>query len=166
MPISPTYPGVYIDELQSSVHTITGVPTSIAGFVGAASRGPPDAPVHVSSFAEFQRIFGGVSPDSPLSYAVYQFYLNGGSEAEVVRLAHPDAKASTITLGGNVPLVAIGPGAWGDNLRVRVDYDTAAGPPPDDNTPATSYNLTVLDTGTGVLERFLNISTTPAAPRR
>ena len=40
MPISPTYPGVYIDELTSSVHTITGVPTSIAAFVGAASRGP------------------------------------------------------------------------------------------------------------------------------
>ena len=164
MPISPTYPGVYIDELTSSVHTITGVPTSIAAFVGAASRGPTAAPVHISSFADFQRTFGGVSSDSPLSYAVYQFYLNGGSEAEVVRLAHTDAAAATITLGGDVPLVAIGPGTWGDGLRVRIDYNTAAGPP-QGGAAATSYNLSVLDTGTGVLERYLNISTTPADPQ-
>lgn len=164
MPISPTYPGVYIDELTSSVHTITGVPTSIAAFVGAASRGPASGPVHISSFGDFQRTFGGVSSDSPLSYAVYQFYLNGGSEAEVVRLAHSDAAPSKINLGGDVPLVAIGPGAWGDALRVRVDYQTAAGPPAD-GKPATSYNLSVLDTGTGVLERYLNISTTPADPQ-
>lgn len=164
MPISPTYPGVYIDELTSSVHTITGVPTSIAAFVGAASRGPTSAPVHISSFADFQRTFGGVSSDSPLSYAVYQFYLNGGSEAEVVRLAHPDAAAATITLGGDVPLVAIGPGTWGDALRVRIDYNTAAGPPTG-RKAATSYNLSVLDTGTGVLERYLNISTTPTDPQ-
>ncbi len=164
MPISPTYPGVYIDELTSSVHTITGVPTSIAAFVGAASRGPTTAPVHISSFADFQRIFGGVSSDSPLSYAVYQFYLNGGSEAEVVRLAHSDAAPATITLGGNVPLVAIGPGTWGDALRVRIDYNTAVGPPTG-GAAATSYNLSVLDTGTGVLERYLNISTTPTDPQ-
>jgi uncharacterized protein len=164
MPISPTYPGVYIDELPSSVHTITGVPTSIAAFVGAASRGPINGPVHISSFADFQRTFGGVSPDSPLSYAVYQFYLNGGSEAEVVRLAHSDAVAAPLDLGNNVSLVAIGPGAWGSKLRVRIDYQTAAGPPAG-NAAATSYNLSVLDTGTGVLERYLNISTTPADPR-
>jgi phage tail sheath protein FI len=164
MPISPTYPGVYIDELTSSVRTITGVPTSIAAFVGAASRGPTGAPVHISSFADFQRTFGGVSSDSPLSYAAYQFYLNGGSEAEVVRLAHPDAAAATITLGGDVPLVATDPGTWGAALRVRIDYKTAAGPPTG-GTDATSYNLSVLDTGTGVLERYLNISTTPADPQ-
>jgi phage tail sheath protein FI len=159
MPISPTYPGVYIDELTSSVHTITGVPTSIAAFVGAASRGPTDAPVHISSFADFQRAFGPVSSDSPLSYAVYQFYQNGGSEAEVVRLTHTDAAASKITLAGDVPLVASGPGSWGDKIRVRVDYDTAV--PPVDNNPATSYNLTVLDKGSGVIESYLNVSTTP-----
>lgn len=164
MPISPTYPGVYIDELPSSVHTITGVPTSITAFVGAASRGPVNGPVHISSFAEFQRTFGGVSPDSPLSYSVYQFYLNGGSEAEVVRLVHSDAVPAPLDLGNGVLLAAIGPGAWGSKLRVRVDYQTAAGPPAG-NAAATSYNLSVLDTGTGVLERYLNISTTPSDPR-
>jgi phage tail sheath protein FI len=164
MPITPTYPGVYIDELPSSVHTITGVPTSVAAFVGAASRGPTDAPVHTGNFGDFQRTFGGVSSDSPLSYAVYQFYLNGGSDAEVVRLAHSDAKAATLDLGGGVTLLAIGPGTWGASLRARVDYQTASGPPTG-GADATSYNLSVMDTSTGVLESYLNISTTPTDPQ-
>ena len=161
MPISPTYPGVYIEELTSSVHTITGVPTSVAAFVGAASRGPTGAPVHCGSFGDFQRTFGAVSSDSPLSYAVYQFYLNGGSDAEVVRLAHADAVAATLDLGDGVTLLAIGPGTWGDSLLARVDYQTASGPPTG-GAAATRYNLSVMDTSTGVLESYLNISTTPS----
>src|SRR5262249_2075783 len=81
-----------------------------------------------------------------------------GSEAEVVRLS--SGAASKIALDG-VPLVARGPGTWGDALRVRVDYDTASGPPTG-GADATSYNLTVLDTGTGTRESFLNVSTDPA----
>ena len=170
MPVSPTFPGVYIDEVKSAVHTITGVPTSIAAFAGGAVRGPTDRPVHITSFADFQRIFGGVVAGSALGYAVYQFYANGGSEAEVVRLVHSgdagnganNAKASTIGLPGTptVPLVARGEGAWGDNLRARVDYATA-------ETVATGgtrtlYNLTVFDKGTGALERYLNVSSKAA----
>jgi hypothetical protein len=42
MPATLSYPGVYIEEIPSGVHTITGVATSIAAFVGAALRGPTD----------------------------------------------------------------------------------------------------------------------------
>lgn len=157
MPVSPTYPGVYIDEISSGVHTITGVPTSIAAFVGSTLRGPTDGPVHITSLADFQRTFGDISSASPVSMAVYQFYLNGGSEAEVVRLSNGDAAKIDLT---DVPLVAKGPGAWGKALRVRVDYDTASGPPGGGGA-VTSYNLTVLDTLTGTRETFLNISTSP-----
>jgi phage tail sheath protein FI len=158
MPITPTYPGVYIDELPSSVHTITGVPTSIAAFVGAASRGPTDAPAHCGSFGDFQRTFGGVSSASPLSYAVYQFYLNGGSDAEVVRLAPTDAVPATLDLGNGVKLDAIGPGTWGDSLRARVDDQTSG-------AAGAAYNLSVFDTSTGVLESYRNISITPGEPQ-
>ena len=158
MPITPTYPGVYIDELPSSVHTITGVPTSIAAFVGAASRGPTDAPVHCGSFGDFQRTFGGVSSASPLSYAVYQFYLNGGSDAEVVRLAPTDAVPATLDLGNGVKLAAIGPGTWGNGLRARVDDQTSG-------APHAVYNLSVFDTSTGVLESYRNISITSGDPQ-
>jgi len=40
MPITTSYPGVYIEELPSGVRTITGVATSIAAFVGWAAQGP------------------------------------------------------------------------------------------------------------------------------
>ncbi len=40
MPVSVTYPGVYIQELPSGVRTVSGVATSIAAFVGRALRGP------------------------------------------------------------------------------------------------------------------------------
>ena len=100
MPVSPTYPGVYIDEIPSGVHTITGVATSIAAFVGATERGPTDRPVHITSLADFQRTFGAVDTKWPVSVAVYQFYLNGGSEAEVVRLSTGAACEDRPTHGG------------------------------------------------------------------
>jgi phage tail sheath protein FI len=164
MPVTPTFPGVYIDEVASAVHTITGVPTSVAAFVGSAPRGPTDAPVHITSFADYQRIFGGVQPTSPLSYAVYQFYLNGGSEAEIVRLVHSvttttadavKAVAATVALksGTNtVTLTARGEGTWANGLRVRVDDATASGP------GTNTYNLAIFDPTTRVVvERFRNI---------
>ena len=64
MPVTPTYPGLYIQETQSSVHTITPAPTNIAVFIGythplktlAANWGQP---VLVNGFADYQRNFGG-----------------------------------------------------------------------------------------------------------
>ena len=52
MPITPTYPGVYIEELPSGVRTITGVATSVTAFVGRARRGPTDKATTIHSFGE------------------------------------------------------------------------------------------------------------------
>ena len=60
MPVAPTYPGVYIEEIPSGVHTLTGVGTSITAFIGYTSRGPVNDPVHIFSFADFERAFGGL----------------------------------------------------------------------------------------------------------
>jgi phage tail sheath protein FI len=89
MPVQPTYPGVYIEEIPSGVRTITGVATSIAAFVGRARRGPVNEPVTLNSFGDFERIFGGLWADSTLGYAVRGFYLNGGGQAVIVRLFGP-----------------------------------------------------------------------------
>ena len=86
MPVQPTYPGVYIEELPSGVRTITGVATSITGFLGKAVRGPADQPVTITSFSDYERIFGGLHRDMTLSYAVRDFFLNGGGQAVIVRL--------------------------------------------------------------------------------
>jgi phage tail sheath protein FI len=88
VPVTTSYPGVYVTEAGSGVHTITGVATAIAAFAGRADRGPTDDPVTINSFSDFERLFGGLSLNSKLGYAVRDFYLNGGSHAVIVRLHH------------------------------------------------------------------------------
>ena len=95
MPTVLNYPGVYIEELPSGVRTITGVPTSITAFVGRAWRGPLDEPVKVNSYADYERMFGGLWVGSSMSYAVQQFFSNGGSQAIVVRVVTRTEAAGT-----------------------------------------------------------------------
>lgn len=61
MPVTPEYPGVYVEEIANEPHTIEGVDTSIAAFVGAAARGPVNTPIQITSFSDFENIFGGLS---------------------------------------------------------------------------------------------------------
>src|SRR5215471_14515508 len=93
MAIAPTYPGVYVQEIPSGVRTIAGVATSIAAFVGRAPFGPVCQPVTISSFGDYQRTFGGLSLDSTMSYAVNDFFQNGGSQAVIVRLYRPQGSS-------------------------------------------------------------------------
>ena len=86
MPATLTYPGVYIEEIPSGVRTITGVATSITALIGRAMRGPVNKATTINSLGDFERIFGGLWLDSSLGYAVRDFYLNGGSQAIIVRL--------------------------------------------------------------------------------
>ena len=157
MPVTPSYPGVYIEEVPSGVRTISGVSTSVTAFVGSALRGPVDKPVHLGSFEEFERIFGGLWIDSLMSYAVRSFFLNGGGQAIVVRV-HNGAKTAEIDLGGT-KLKARSPGKWGEKLRASVSY------PAPDLDPKV-YNLRVRDEETSFEERFLNISADSNSPRR
>src|SRR5258708_7433614 len=80
-----TYPGVYIQELPSPVHTIAGVATSIAAFVGYTARGIDNRAQAIFSFSDFERLYGGLASNSEVSYAVQQFFLNGGTQAYIVR---------------------------------------------------------------------------------
>lgn len=156
MPVTPTYPGVYIEEVPSGVRTITGVATSVTAFIGRALRGPTDRPRLVQSFAEFDRVYGGLWTDSLMSYAVQHYFLNGGRDALICRVQNGGA-AATLTLPTDFDLVAASEGEWGNQLRARVDDDTR---PLEPGEPANSlFNLSVKDMGTGTVERFLNVST-------
>ncbi|MGK7911162.1 MAG: phage tail sheath family protein [Synechococcus sp.] len=90
MPTTPTYPGVYIEEIPSGVRTITGVATSIAAFIGRTLQGPVNEPTTINSYGDFERLFGGLHEEYLMSYAVKDFYQNGGSQALIVRLIHPN----------------------------------------------------------------------------
>ncbi len=170
MPSVLSYPGIYIEEIPSGVRTITGVATSITAFIGRAPRGEVDRAVRVQSFAEYSRLFGGLSRSSPMSYAVSQFFQHGGRDALIVRVFNGDADTdtATITLGttsGNLVLEAASPGTWGSRLRAGVDHLTR------DTSDTLLFNLTVeeLDRagGTTVVasEPFRNISVSPASVR-
>ena len=138
MPVTPTYPGVYIEEIPSGVRTITGVATSIAAFVDNFRRGPLNQAVRIFSFADCEREFGGLDAQSEASYAIQQFFLNGGSEAYLVRVGTTPLAAATtvINSGASTALRATAarrirgaavdnPGTWGNFLRLEVNYDTA-----------------------------------------
>jgi phage tail sheath protein FI len=159
MPSSLSYPGVYIQEVPSGVRAITGVATSITAFIGRALRGAVDEPVQVSSFGEFQRSFGGLWAESTLGYAVYHYFLNGGTKALIVRVHNGALTASgelVLADSATQSLIAANPGAWGASLRIRIDHDTR---PTDPTEIADSlFNLQVKDLATGRLETHLNLS--------
>jgi phage tail sheath protein FI len=93
MPAALSYPGVYVEELPSGVRTITGVATSVAAFIGRARRGPVDEAVDITGFGDFERIFGGLWEGSSMSFAVRDFFLNGGARAVIVRLFNDGGSA-------------------------------------------------------------------------
>lgn len=94
MPVTLTYPGVYVEEISSGVRTITGVATSITAFIGRAPRGPANDGTLINSFADFERRFGGLQVAYPMSYGVRDFYLNGGTQAIIVRVFNDPATAA------------------------------------------------------------------------
>jgi hypothetical protein len=178
MPTVLNYPGVYIEELPSAVRTITGVPTSIAAFVGRAWKGPVDTPVTVNSLADYERTFGGLWAGSSMSYAIAQLFANGGGQAIVVRVVNRtdgSTTAATTTkfaITGGTKLEALYPGSWGNNLQLTVDTTANPDLPPDSGR----FHLTVLDSpdrkedlvkrgGSGALESFPNVSVTATSPR-
>src|SRR5438034_1326789 len=159
MPVAPTYPGVYIEEIPSGVRTITGVSTSVTAFIGGAARGPINKATHVLSFPEFERRFGGLDQDSEMSYGVRQFFMNGGSDAWIVRIAKGAVAAFKDLLDASsapaLKLTALDAGFTGNEIQVRVDYNTAS--------PASTFNLTLSyvpsdSPGDAVTERFENLS--------
>ncbi|MCR0982747.1 phage tail sheath family protein [Roseomonas populi] len=171
MPDALTYPGVYVQELPSGVRTIIGVGTSSTAFVDSFSRGPLDTAVQVTSWAAFERVFGGLRADSEGSYAVQQFFLNGGSTAWIVRVAGvpeppdaatPPAAPAALSMepaGKSLMVKAVDPGKWGNRLRVVAT--AVAGSPKLFNlmvqeVVSTAGNLSVLES-----ETFLNLSMVP-----
>jgi phage tail sheath protein FI len=91
-------PGVYVEEVPSSVKPIAGVSTSTAGFVGVTQRGPTE-PLLVTSWPQFENLYGGFVPDrSYLAYAVKGFFDNGGRRCHVARVAGGGVRDATNSL--------------------------------------------------------------------
>ncbi len=148
-----------VEEFPRGPHSITGVSTSITAVVGRTLRGPTDEPVIVTGFADFQRQFGGLWNGSALGFSVRDFFMNGGSTAVVVRLFNGSHAANTAAVvRDSITVSAIDPGAWGSQLRIRVDHATRE-PDPTLGEQATSlFNLFVRDGSTGQIEEHWNVT--------
>lgn len=126
------HPGVYVEEVSGGVKPIEGVSTSTAAFIGEAGRGIPGLAQFVTSFADFERAFGGYAPGDAgiLATAVDGFFAAGGARAYVVRVLPDDAiKAEgdpvvTSVGGATAPnaleFVAHGAGKWADAIRINI----------------------------------------------
>ncbi len=120
--------GIAVTPDVQSEHTITRSPTGVTAFVGRTLKGPLNWPIRLASFAEFQQTFGGLWQPSMLSYAVEQYFENGGRQAIVVRLAN-GARPPTLALPagqGELSLEGVNPGSR-EYLRAAVDYDGLGG---------------------------------------
>ncbi|MDR0493617.1 MAG: phage tail sheath subtilisin-like domain-containing protein [Nitrososphaerota archaeon] len=173
-----TYPGVYVEELPSSVRSIIGVGTSTTAFVGCALKGPTDKATVIHSFADYSRIFGGLWKKSNMSYAVYHYFQNGGVDAIIVRVVN-SAKAAKFTPSYSAPnssgetltglnLKVANPGVWGEKLDIVLsDADKAKKAQDGDDTYfdiAVYQKISPGERGP-LLEMFRNVSLNPEKPR-
>jgi len=141
MAITPTYPGVYVQEIPSGVRTIVGVGTSTAVFLGRTQRGPLDEPILCLGYPDFERVFSGERGGSELPRAVQLFFLNGGTRCYVMRLAQAGtADNATVTLRnagstGVLMATAKSAGVVGATIRLAVTYSNTQ--------PESTFNLEV-----------------------
>lgn len=174
MPARLTYPGVYVEEQSSGVRTITGVATSTTLFIGMARMGILGRPTPIRSIDQFNQTFGNDPVNGPaygeLSNQIRQFFLNGGGEAIITRIAGPGVNAASVTLHDAsgveaLELTAKSAGTLGAELRAIVDYDTP--------TPELTFNIEIFRrsinaNGATVIsdsEFFGDLSMDPASPR-
>jgi phage tail sheath protein FI len=122
-------PGVYVEEVPAGPVPIEGVGTTTTGFVGQTVRGPL-VPQLVTGWPEFQRWYGGLldASVSYLPFAVKGFFDNGGQRAFIARVTRSDARPAEGAFALSAPapatqrlrIRALGPGAWGSRLFVRI----------------------------------------------
>ena len=153
-------------DQPGSIRVIARAATNIAAFVGRTLKGPVNEPVPVRSFADYTRVFGGLWQPSTLSYAVDQFFENGGRCAVIVRVVN-GARPPTLSLpclSGKLILRGVGAGSR-EFLRASVDYDGI------DAKDTDRFNLVVQRVRTAGSEQiedqeiFRRLTVTPGAER-
>ena len=101
-------PGVYVEEVSSGSKVLSGPATAVAAFVGFTQMAPDDDPADpnglmprkVTSWAEYESLYGGIVEGAMLPYSVNGFFQNGGTVCYIVRIPHtePSTEKSTIKI--------------------------------------------------------------------
>lgn len=129
------------EERVTRPRIIEGVETSTAAFVGPTLKGPVGgAPIAVTSFGAFSRIFGGLDNldfghgevTNYLAHSVFNFFANGGERLYVSRTYAPyktKGYAHSGIIGGdddnhrNIVFRATTPGRFGNAIQVKLLLD-------------------------------------------
>jgi len=137
--VQVTYPGVYVQEIPSGFRAISGVSTSIAAFVGMTKRGPLLEPTRILGLKDYERIFSADTSQGEMTDQVRQFFINGGEEAFIVRIAEGGLAATLDLVNADgdtvLSLESRDAGLDANQLRARVDYNTVS--------PERTFNLTI-----------------------
>ncbi|MEI7897510.1 MAG: phage tail sheath C-terminal domain-containing protein [bacterium] len=169
MPIQPTYPGVYVQEVPSGVKTIMGVSTSVAMFIGRSMKGKLKEPVLCNSYTDFVREFSNDASLGEMPQQVKMFFDNGGSKCFAMRIAD-GATYSRVTLKNEAGPVSVmefiskQPGDVGNLIRISIDYGTQY-PEIDFNVRVFRYEVKNGNKVVAEAESFANLSMDDKSPR-
>lgn len=164
----PTYtaPGVYVEEVPSSQKVLTSAPTAVTAFVGFTERAPHDpddpqglAPRLVTSWNQFESLYGGFVDGAMLPLSVYGYFLNGGSMAYIVRV--PNTEPAGKPAVGELPAAdrALGSPLTITSLEADADLviQVTSGEAEEDAEGPNPFTLTVVEAGE-VVESFPDLT--------
>ena len=136
---------------------MTAGATAVAAFVGFTAKAPPsDDPVNdpdalkprmVTSWTQYESLYGGFAPGIMLPHSVYGYFNNGGSIAYIVRIPHttPASTSGTLelmaadrTLGPAVEFTTVVPNA-------PISVDITPEPKSDDPKAPPSFTVTIVE---------------------
>ncbi|MCU4186041.1 phage tail sheath subtilisin-like domain-containing protein [Acidiferrimicrobium sp. IK] len=168
----PTYaaPGVYVEEVPSSQKSLSAAATAIAAFVGFTAKAPSDDPADpeglqprlVTSWTQFEQLYGGFAKGCMLPLSVYGYFQNGGNIAYIVRVPNtvPAGEPSQLALpaadralGTPLEITSIEPDA---ELSVAVEPVDSG----EDQEGPAPFDLVIIEGGREV-ERFPSVTLTP-----
>lgn len=125
-------PGVYIDEV-SGPGSIEGVPTWIPAFIGQTQKEVAGVPTLVTSWDDYRTTFDAPAWRSYLSWAVSQFFDEGGLFCYVFGLNNGVGSAANVVFTGtnteagySATFDAAGNGLWGNLLWIQFDQGKPA----------------------------------------
>jgi phage tail sheath protein FI len=160
-------PGIFLSETLTPLVNNTNIPGEALGAFAYPYNIGPTVPTLINSWSQFRQLYGNfnVANGSLLTYAVWQFFNNGGASCFVLRIPNVDATTASLVLDDvNSPtddvatISAISPGGWGNTVYVNI---TSAGAP-------GRFNINVYNQGTALnflVEQFVDMSINPADHR-
>ncbi len=169
----PSYltPGVYVEEVSSSSATLSAGLTAVAAFVGFTASHPTDDPTDpqglkprlVTSWTQYEGLYGGFVAGAMLPHSVYGFFNNGGGMAYIVRVAHRVASKDPgqlalpsidRALGQPLQVTTVGPA---DGLSVVIEKGSAT-----EDGKSPKFNLVLAQNGEET-ERYNDVTLTDVA---